>query len=36
MSSDPRFRQMETAVISRAIGGMIVGFLFLRRIEGDR
>ena len=34
MSSDSRFRRLEPAVLTRAIGGMVIGFLLLRKIEG--
>jgi AcrR family transcriptional regulator len=35
MAASGRFRQIEPAVAVRAVGGMVIGFLMLRVMEGD-
>ena len=35
MSAVGKFRRLEPAVTVRAVGGMIIGFLMLRVVEGD-
>ncbi len=35
MRSSDKFRQLEPAVITRVIGGMILGFIMLKSLEGE-